>query len=301
MRIGIIGWRRDEQETGDLVRAARELGQSAHPFILDDVRIRTTAAGFGIDADGLDIRRFDLVISRAHTRLASWQRDLEALTLISDIPGLTMLDPIEVTTRAENKLCVFQRVAGRGVPVIQTVSCRTACEVAQLAEVWQTVVVKPSAGWGAHDAQRISFAGGDAGAGMDTVQSLLDRYGTVLCQPFHAHPRGDIRIVLVGAEPVLSYRHTPADGQWRADPTSAEGWHVVPVDGTLLPLAVKAVGAVGLSIAAGDFLDTDDGYLLIEVNGAPSWFMLDEQARLGIARRAVEHAVRVREGRAGPA
>ena len=65
MRLGILGWDHEEQESLDLLHAGEELGHDTTLFTLDEVTFHLSTASVTAHVHGHDLRAFDLIVSRA--------------------------------------------------------------------------------------------------------------------------------------------------------------------------------------------------------------------------------------------
>ncbi|WP_328383846.1 RimK family alpha-L-glutamate ligase [Streptomyces sp. NBC_00400] len=280
MKIGVLAWDHGEEDPDSvsLETFGRELGHETVLFTLDEVDCIPARHGSDVTLLGQPARSFDVVLSRAQLRPESFQRDLEMLTLVSGVPELPVLDPADVWVGAESKYIMMQKLGDAGVPVPPSRSCRTPEQVADAWREWGPVVHKPSGGWGGTDVERIVD---DLPSALPTVEKMLARYGSLVVQPYYPSPEGDLRITVVGDAPSLSFRRIPQGDQWRANVNQGAQTEIVEPPAELVPIAVKAAQAMGLTVAGVDFLPTPDGYRVLEVNNCPGgFFLLEPEERM---------------------
>jgi len=294
--LGIVGWDRDEFESLHLRDLGRALGHDTTLFTLDDVRWGPTAGGHGVLAGDRPAAELDVIVSRAQLRRESWQADLENLTLLSGVPGTPILDPAAVYAAAESKFVQVQRLGAAGIPVLPTVCCRSAGDVRDALDAWGDVVLKPSFGWEGNDVERI----GGVARHTDVAGRLLERYGSVLAQPYVPHPEGDMRLTVVGGEVALSFRRVPQGGGWKAN--VAQGARAEPLtpSGELVELALRASRVMGITIAGVDLMRLGDGHVVVEVNNGPGWHPLSDEQEWAAASAIIRYAERVAAGRPAP-
>jgi ribosomal protein S6--L-glutamate ligase len=294
MRVGVVGWDRDEFESRHLVSTSRARGHEAELFILDDVSWGAVDGGYGVLARGRPVCDFDVLVSRAQLRRDRWQSDLERLTLLSGLPDTPILDPAAEFVAAESKFVQLQRIGDAGLPVLPTVGCSSADEVREVLVSWGDTVLKPSFGWEGNDVERVQ-----AGRELPgTVAGLLDRYGTILAQPYVPHPQGDLRLTVVDDEVVLSLRRIPQDGGWKANVAQGARAKIVsnpPAE--LAELALAASRAMGITIAGVDVLPLRDGPVIVEINDGPGWHPLPAEAESTMANAVIAYAERVANGK----
>jgi ribosomal protein S6--L-glutamate ligase len=293
MRLGIVGWDRQEYESWHLVSTGRARGHEAELFTLDEVSWGAVDGGYGVLAAGRPACEFDVIVSRAQLRRERWQRDLERLTLLSNLPGTPILDPAAEFVAAESKLVQNQRIGAAGLPVIPTVSCASTAEVRDALTSWGDTVLKPSFGWEGNDVERV-WAGQELPA---TVARLLDRYGSVLAQPYLPHPDGDLRLTVVDHEVVLSFRRIPHGDGWKSNVAQgARAEMVATPPAELVELALRAARAMDITIAGVDVLPLGDGHVITEINDGPGWHPLTEEAEATMANAVIAYAERVAKG-----
>jgi ribosomal protein S6--L-glutamate ligase len=236
---------------------------------------------------------YDVIVSRAQLRWDRWQSDLERLTLLSNLPGTPMLDPAAEFVAAESKVVQHQRIAAAGLPVLPTVCCATAADVREVIAHWGDTVLKPSFGWEGNDVERI-WAGQEL---PGTVARLLERYGTVLAQPYLPHPEGDMRLTVVDDDVVLSFRRIPQSPGWKSNMAQGARAEVVEQPpGDLADLAVRATRAMGITIAGVDVMALRGGHVIVEINDGPGWHPLTERAEATMAHAVIAYAERVAAG-----
>ncbi|HEV2639896.1 MAG TPA: hypothetical protein VGX23_32485 [Actinocrinis sp.] len=270
MRIGLLAWEAGEYESNALYRFGCDQGHEMTLFTLQDVGLRLSSSGAQVSVLGESAHdRFDLVLARPELRPGLVEADYELLHLLGAIPGLTVIDPPEVYLANEFKLVTLQRLAEAGFPVVPTRTCRTRQEVAGAVAEWGRIVLKPTFTWGGKDVERVFDLDRDA----QVVERLLARYEVLACQPYLEHPGGDIRVTVVGDEVPLAFRRIPAGGEhWRANVALGADAEVIQAPPELAEMALAAAHLCRITVAGLDFLDTPDGYRLLEINDVPGWF-----------------------------
>lgn len=295
MNIGIIGWDEQEHESLTLESGARRMGHSVLLFTLDDVLCSEHGGRLEVLVKGQRASDLDVIISRAQLRRQTWDTDFEALMLLSNLPGVPILDPAPAFAAAESKLLGLQRLGQAGLPVIPTVQCRTMAALRSEWERYGRIVVKPSYGYAGTDVERVDD---DFAEKAPLLEDLLHRYGSLLAQPFIPHPQGDVRVTVVGDAVGFSFRRIPPPGKWKAN--VAGGASVAPYNPPreMQEIALKASRAMGVSIAGLDIIEHNGGYVVVEFNTTPGWYPLsqDEQdeAVAKIIMSAVERASNAR-------
>jgi ribosomal protein S6--L-glutamate ligase len=289
MKVGILGWDDAETESTGLAAAARDLGHQAVLFVLDDIGCRPAASGLVPTVRGEPAERLDVIVSRAHLRPGSWQADCRRLTLLSNLASVPVIDPVWSFTTTKDKFLEMQVLGAAGLPVPPTRSCRTIAEVDAAVGDWDTVVLKPCGGWGGTDVERTS----DASRDEPMIAGLLAAHGELVCQPYLAHPDGDIRITVIGDSVVGAFARRPAAGGWKSN--VSQGAAAIPLPdppAELADLGRRAARALSLRIAGVDIIQAADGPVILEINGCPGWSALPPPTRCEVTAEIIALAER---------
>lgn len=289
MKIGVLGWDQTEYESVHLLNISRARGHDAALFTLDDVSWGAIGSGFGVIVAGLAASEFDVIVSRAQLRRERWQSDLEKLTLLSNIPGTPILDPAAEWVAAESKFVQHQRLDAAGLPVLPTVCCASETDVRFALETWGDTVLKPSFGWEGNDVERVRA---DVSLPL-VVTTLLDRYGTVLAQPYIPHPEGDVRLTVVDGEVVLAFRRIPQGGGWKSNVAQGARPELVTPPLELVQLALGAARTMNVTVAGIDIMPLGAGHVVTELNNGPGWHSLTPEAESMVANAILRFAERI--------
>jgi ribosomal protein S6--L-glutamate ligase len=280
MKIGLLGWDYGEVDVDIpvMTQVGKDLGHEVRLFVLDEIGcVPSPMGGLQVTFGGEPAADFDVVLSRAQLRADRWQADVDLLDLASHVPGLPILDPVDVFVSAESKFCMMQRLGDAGLPVPPTRMCRSLDDVDAAWAEWGPLVIKPPRGMGGYGVKRILD---DVESNAAMIAAELLEYTDLVCQPYYEAPGGDVRITVVGDRGVLNFRRVPREGGWKAN--YSQGAEIVPIeaDQDLIDLAVRATQVMGVSISGVDLLDTTQGYRLLEVNNVPGGlFLLGEDAQ----------------------
>lgn len=293
MRIGVIAYDLEDPDSPELARTGRDLGHDTTTFFLTDVTCRDNGTFVEPVVNGQAVADFDIIISRAQIRLDYAQVDHERYALLCNVPGVTVIDSADAYLNAESKLVGLQRLGAAGLPIAPTRACRTIAEVAQALADWGVIVLKPSFGFGGRDVERVR----DLGEHRQTVENLLKKYETLVCQPYYPHPDGDLRVTIVGDEAPMSMNRVPAPSGWKANVKSGATGHPVIPDPELVEISRRAARVMNLTIAGLDFLPTPDGYRIIEFNTCPGWSSQREDVRRRVTETIIDVAVATRRAR----
>jgi ribosomal protein S6--L-glutamate ligase len=280
MRIGLLAWEDDEEESNGLYEFGRERGHEMTLFTLNDIGLKHTPAGSEVTVRGEPAQGlFELVLARPELRPGHVEADYELFSLLTGIPGIRIIDPPAAYLTAECKLVAIQRMTAAGLPVAPTRSCASYGEVADAFAAWGRIVLKPTYSFGGTDVERIF----DLGREGPVIERLLARYGVLACQPYLEHPRGDVRVTVVGDDLPLTCRRIPPGGErWRANVRLGAAFEIIDTPPELADVAREAARVTGITVAGVDFLDTDDGYRIVEINNTPGWYPFPPAEKLAM-------------------
>jgi ribosomal protein S6--L-glutamate ligase len=166
-----------------------------------------------------------------------------------------------------SKFLTARRLAEAGLPVPPTRSATTMAEVTAAFDEWGMTVVKPSFGLRAIDVERVT----DPKADQPQVETLLARYGTLVCTPYYPTEFGEFRITVAGETAPLNMLKLPPVGVWRCKTLEGASFERYEPPADLLDLAFRATRAMGMTLAGLDILPAGDGYVILEVNPVPGF------------------------------
>ena len=178
--------------------------------------------------------------------------------------GVRVLNPPDVLLAAHDKLLTARLLEGAGLPHPPTaVATRT-----RLPRVSFPAVVKPRFGsWG-----REVVVCNDDGELYEHVRTLLgnpwfDEQGAIV-QELVAPQGFDVRVVVAAGRIVGAARRVAAPGEWRTNiALGGRRERVAPPAATQV-LALAAARVAGADLIGVDLLPTNDGWTILELNGA---------------------------------
>lgn len=267
MKIGVLGWDHGkiDPDSPGLVEAGRRRGHETSLFTLEEVGQAPARSGFELMFGPEPASAFDAVISRADLHGGRWQDRVERLTLVSSVPGLAMFDPAEVWVANQSKFRTLQRLAEVGLPTPPTRGCATLEDVAAALADWGEAVVKPSFGFSGTGVELVR----DLDADKAMVEDLLERYGTLLAQPFLSTADGEYRITVAGDIAPINFLKIPAPGEFKCNLDQGATYRAIDPPADVLDVAVRACRAMGCTLGGVDIVPTPEGPMILEVNSVP--------------------------------
>ncbi len=251
--------------TRRLLEAGRGLGLDMRR--IDPIRVLVHAGpgGPALTDDGQRVPVPEVVVPRVGSRLTEWS--LAMLTALVDA-GARCVVPAAAIRLAGDKLAATQRLAAAGLPTLATVAVREQAHIPYALEAvgGPPVVLKLIRGT---QGTLVMTATDTAGA-LSTLGALVGLGHTVLVQRrvMMDRPR-DLRVLMAGGEPLAACWRLAADGEFRANVHRGAAAAPATLTPELADLAARAAAAIGLPVCGVDLLPTDDGWVVLEVNGSP--------------------------------
>jgi len=194
---------------------------------------------------------------------------------------------------AIDKYLTTARLHQAGLPVPRTFVCQTAdAALEAFADLGGDVVVKPLFGSEGRGMMRIS----DPELAWRTFRTL-ERSGAVLyLQETIAHPGWDLRIFMLGGEPLAAMRRYARGGDWRTNVAQGGRTVAVALGESERFLAGQAAALLGVEMAGVDLLQDAAGrWLVLEVNAVPGWRALATTCGIDVADALIAYV----EGKVG--
>lgn len=195
--------------------------------------------------------------------------------------GVPLLDSISALELARDKFETLCRLKSAGLPVPLTELVRDLDQLAAAVNRvgGAPVVVKPLYG---SQGQGIVLAESSAAA-VSMMQSILFQSREFLIQQFIPCEGEDVRLIVVDGEVVTAMKRKAPAGDFRSN--LARGGSAVPVQVTpeLSELALEATSALGLHCSGVDLLLSENGPVILEVNGSPGLGGIEQVTGVDVA------------------
>lgn len=256
----------------------------------------------GVDLKAVDAKELHLTITDPDKdrelfgdvtleRCVSHFRGLH-LTAILESKGIRVINSLNVAEVCGNKLYCSMALAKAGIPTPRTIVAFTKEEAMHaVEEIGYPAVIKPVFGsWG-----RLIAPLKDP----ETTQALLeDReemgnplYQTYYIQEMIKRPPRDIRTVVVGDTIAASIFRYSAPDDWRTN--IARGGHAesFSLTGELKEMILKAAEVVGGGVVGVDAMETENGFVIHEVNSTVEFKGAMSASEIDIPGKIIEYAL----------
>ncbi|MDD4650769.1 MAG: RimK family alpha-L-glutamate ligase [Methanothrix sp.] len=201
--------------------------------------------------------------------------------------GIAIINPPHAIARAANKFATSRALQDAGVATPRTVVTNSLTDAEKALQDFKKAVSKPLFGYKGRD---IILLEEGAEADLVRLKSVLEGQGLVYLQEFIPldNPR-DIRAFVVdGRVQGAIYRVAPP-GQWISNLARGGRAASCPMNRELEEKAAGAANAVGAVYCGVDLLETEQGLMVIEVNGTPSGKGIFEALGVDVTAAIADH------------
>lgn len=274
--------------------ASRELVQAAST-LAEGVALDPRSFEISVDGSasiviqGEPADNYDAFIVRGFNRRGEIDYQFEILELLEQ-RGKLVINSTAGLSLAESKAQTTYALQESGLPVPRTVVTQDVGTAMDVIREFGTAVIKPL--YGSHGVG-IELVTRDTEEGL--LQDFMDTYGVAYVQEYVPNEGRDIRAFVVGDDiPAAIYR-IAREGQWKTN--VYQGSHCEPCELTpeLRELCIEATRVIGLDYTGVDIMDGPGGPVILELNGAPSWYGLLDATGRNVAIDVVTHIVRLLE------
>jgi len=286
VRAAIISRNPDVYSTRRLAKALAEAGHEALVMDQTDCAI---VVGHGILHRGAAVPPVDVVIPRIGPTATDYGI---ALVRQFEVMGTPSLNGAEAIAAAKDRLQSLQILSAAGLPVPQTVLARDACgpEKAIDAVGGPPVVLKlPRSAKGVGVMLAESVAVGRAI--LETFWALGEEL--LVQERIEEAERRDTRLVVLQGEIAAAIERRARTGEFRVNIHRGGQATTIEPSSRHRRLALKAVEALGLQLAAVDFVEDKRGLVILEVNSTPGLEGLERATKKDIASMIVDAAIRL--------
>ncbi len=236
---------------------------------------------------GEDLGTFDAIIPRIASYMTRYGT---AIVRQLEMQGVYSASSSISIARSRDKLRSMQLLAKAGVGIPKTVVSRNSTDIDDLLEKIGGTPVIIKLARGTHGNGVVLAESKKAAKSVLQAFYLSNDDGTnILLQEFVKESAGtDIRAFVVGSRVVASMKRQSLDDDFRSN--LHKGGQGVPVKLTdeERKTVVKAAKAMGLNIAGVDFMRSERGPLILEVNASPG-FGVEQVTGRDVAKAVIDY------------
>lgn len=184
-----------------------------------------------------------------------------------EMSGALLVNSAEGFLNARDKYRATQLLASSGIRVPETKITEDVYVLSETVRVWGKTVIKPLIGSMGYGSLLVT----DPDIAYIIGKTWLSHSQPLLIQKYTRARDRDVRIFVVGDEILGAiYRYKP-ENTWKTNVAQGARVEKAPVDAELAELSVKATKTLKLDYAGVDVGETEDGYVVYEVNAMPNW------------------------------
>ena len=236
---------------------------------------------------GEDLGTFDAIIPRIASYMTRYGT---AIVRQLEMQGVYSASSSISIARSRDKLRSMQLLAKAGVGIPKTVVSRNSTDIDDLLEKIGGTPVIIKLARGTHGNGVVLAESKKAAKSVLQAFYLSNDDGTnILLQEFVKESAGtDIRAFVVGSRVVASMKRQSLDDDFRSN--LHKGGQGVPIKLTdeERKTVVKAAKAMGLNIAGVDFMRSERGPLILEVNASPG-FGVEQVTGRDVAKAVIDY------------
>jgi [lysine-biosynthesis-protein LysW]---L-2-aminoadipate ligase len=199
------------------------------------------------------------------------------------VPSINDSDTISILTNKAYQILSFRR---KGIPMPDSEPAFSVKEIQEFGESFEsTYIIKPvTSSWGRGIAKIASPQELKVWAAAQENLDPTGRDFPVVVQRYIEKGNFDIRVLVVGKEPVLAYKRI-SSGDWRTNVHLGAYIERIEITNPLIVICQQVVSALGDGIYGVDILqDQHTGsYLLCEVNHNPEFAQSAEKLKVNVA------------------
>lgn len=236
---------------------------------------------------GEDLAGYDAIIPRIASYMTRYGT---AIVRQLEMQGIYTMSSSLAIARSRDKLRSLQLLAKAGVGIPKTVFSRNSADIDNLLEKLGGTPVIIKLARGTHGNGVVLAESKKAAKSVLQAFYLTNEDGTnILIQEFVKESAGtDIRAFVVGGRVVASMQRQSLDDDFRSNlHKGGEGTKIKLTDEER-KMCIKAAKAMGLNLAGVDFMRSDRGPLILEVNASPG-FGIEKVTGRDVATPIIEY------------
>ncbi len=216
-----------------------------------------------------NVLELDGAILRGIGNVTSMETLLKRLnTLVQlELNNVLLINSTQGLMNARDKFRAIQLLTKAGVRVPESLLTEDVYALSEVVRNWGKAVIKPIIGSMGYGSLLVT----DPDIAYIVGKTWLEHGQPILAQKYVRNYDRDIRVFVVGDEVLGAiYRYRPQH-TWKTNVSQGGKVEKAHVDSELEELSLKATKALNLDYAGVDVGESDDGYVVYEVNAMPNW------------------------------
>ena len=268
MKFLLVTGKRSTSESRHLVlEEAKKLFETVLSVPLDKIRVECKNGENKLYYKNQDLTQFDVVYVRLFS--GDFVFGQIVLDILEASPKVYTPNCVESFQVTNHKYYTVKQLSDVGIPVPATaLSVSPESAHHQAHRFGFPVVVKLLSGFGGKGVM-LSNSEAEFKPVLDTLKVFKE---FICTQEFLETKQGesgsDIRYYVLGEE-VFAVKRQSKKGEWRANVSRGGRARQIEVDPKLKKIALKSAQVLGLDVCAVDFIETEEGHRVVEVNFTP--------------------------------
>jgi len=281
MNIGIAITDPNDWTARALVRSVRKSGAEPIPFRLSEIASYTFDFSTIGDVDAVVVRD----LGAGAFEEVSFKFDLLRI-LEKKMPVINTSESIQ---NAANKYYSLHLLKKAGLPVPETVVTSDADVAMDMLDRWGEAVSKPIFGYKGIGIRRFQSGSDLYDSNRESIEEILSERGVLYLQEFIPIER-DIRAFVVG-DRVAGAIYRYARNGWITNLSKGGTPERCTLNSEQEAVSILASEVIGTAFAGVDIAETEEGFLILEVNGTPSGKGIYEACGVDVTVDIVDHLI----------
>ncbi len=287
MKIAILSNGPGNYSTKRLKQVAKERGHKVRVIKYKECYSSIEGKVSSVSYRGKDLGHYDAVIPRIASYMTRYGT---AILRQMEMQGMYSISSALAINRSRDKLRSMQLLARAGVPIPKTVFSRNSADIDNLIEKLggTPVIIKLSRG--THGNGVVLAETKKTAKSVLQAFYLTNEHGTnILLQEYIKESAGtDIRAFVVGGRVVASMKRQSLDDDFRSNLHKGGAGSVAKLTDEERRMCIKAARSMGLNVAGVDFMRSERGPLILEVNASPG-FGIEKVTGRDVATPIIEY------------
>ena len=298
MKLGLLTThKKNKIEEQRLVQAALDKGHQIDTLNVLGCSISVSSEKSRIYYDDQSIEnQYDVIIPRIDMPHIEY-----GLTVLQQFEalGVCVTDNVQAIRAGHNKLQTMQAFIGKGIPFPTTGFAHSKEDFDQILE---TVGGVPLVAKLLEGTEGIGiFLADDQKHAHNILKTFKQLSAPVIVQDFIKESSGtDIRAFVIDGKVVASMERQSSDGDFRANVSLGGSSLEAHLSRKEIDIVLRATKAIGINIGGVDFIRSNSGPLVIEINTAPDFsgsYGLDEVTGIDVAGQIIDFAAQLKKSR----
>ncbi|HYB92902.1 MAG TPA: RimK family alpha-L-glutamate ligase [archaeon] len=287
MKILVIYGRELDRNSAQLVEAFRKIGHKPISASIMNLSAYIRPGGHKFFIKGRELVKPDICFLRSlgpgtHEQINRRINVIEHL----EFSGCYVINSANAFRRARDKYATMYVLAKAGLPVPKTLVTESSLQAYKFAKKLGEFVCKPMIGSMGYGSMKFN----NADLAYNAFR-LLERINQPIYVQEYFPTLRDFRAFVIGNKLLAAISRAAPPEEWKTNIAQGGKAEAVQLSSKMVAMAANATKALGLEYAGVDFIESERGPIILEVNSSPSWQALQSATKLNVAEKLALHAV----------